>query len=182
MDTGQNYSVLLHSHFSHKHKIASSLQSRGDFCMDAVRLPGGKGGRYPLFACRSLFTKLIGKRLHLLPGTPCDAPCIVHPAKAARIKMPFEVTQKVRELKIDFSTKQRRFGGIFPLIFTDNGGSSLTCLLLTPTLMEKEMSVFFSAIQTAITKSHTLRKTTRCSATLYPKAYPLTISHKIPSI
>ena len=32
------------------------------------------------------------------------------------------MTQKIRELKAGFAAKQRRFGGVFPLILTDNGG------------------------------------------------------------
>lgn len=77
-------------------------------------------------------------------------------------KTALEVTQKVRELKIDFASKQRRFGGVFPLILTDNGGEFANVSAIESDLDgERDVRLFFcdpnrSYQKPHIEKNHTL--------------------------
>lgn len=77
-------------------------------------------------------------------------------------KTALEVTQKVRELKIGFAAKQRRFGGVFPLILTDNGGEFANVSVIEAGLDgERESRLFFcdpnrSYQKPHVEKNHTL--------------------------
>jgi IS30 family transposase len=77
-------------------------------------------------------------------------------------KTALEVTQKVRDLKIEFAAKQRRFGGMFPLILTDNGGEFANVSAIETDLDgERETRLFFcdpnrSYQKPHVEKNHTL--------------------------
>lgn len=77
-------------------------------------------------------------------------------------KTALEVTQKVRELKIEFAAKQRRFGGVFPVILTDNGGEFANVSAIEAGLDgEREAHLFFcdpnrSYQKPHVEKNHTL--------------------------
>ena len=77
-------------------------------------------------------------------------------------KTALEVTQKVRELKIAFAAKQRRFGGVFPLILTDNGGEFANVSAIEADIdEERETRLFFCDPNRAyqkpyVEKNHTL--------------------------
>ena len=77
-------------------------------------------------------------------------------------KTALEVTQKVKELKIEFAAKQRRFGGVFPLILTDNGGEFANVSAVEADLDgEREAHLFFcdpncSYQKPHVEKNHTL--------------------------
>jgi IS30 family transposase len=83
-------------------------------------------------------------------------------ARLLENKTAFEVTQKFRELKAQFAAKQCRFGGIFPLILTDNGGEFANVAAIeADTDGEKETHLFFcdpnrSYQKPYVEKNHTL--------------------------
>ena len=83
-------------------------------------------------------------------------------ARLLENKTALEVTQKVRELKAQFAAKQRHFGGVFPLILTDNGGEFANVAAIESDLSgERESRLFFcdpnrSYQKPHVEKNHTL--------------------------
>jgi len=77
-------------------------------------------------------------------------------------KTALEVTQKVKALKTEFAAKGRRFGGVFPLILTDNGGEFANVSAIEVDLDgERETCLFFcdpnrSYQKPHVEKNHTL--------------------------
>lgn len=83
-------------------------------------------------------------------------------ARLLENKTALEVTQKVRDLKVQLAAKQRHFGGVFPLILTDNGGEFANASSIEADLDgERETHLFFcdpnrSYQKPYVEKNHTL--------------------------
>jgi IS30 family transposase len=77
-------------------------------------------------------------------------------------KTALEVSEKIKALKAEFVKRQLRFGDVFPLLLTDNGGEFANAAAIENDLSgEKETSLFFcdpykSCQKPKVEKNHTL--------------------------
>ncbi len=70
-------------------------------------------------------------------------------------KTALEVTQKIREIKTAFVMSERRFGGVFPVILTDNGGEFANVSAIENELDgDRETLLFFCDPNCAYQKPH----------------------------